>query len=401
MVGGAWLWALLSCSCAPDAPDSGGRDTVAAETGAGDTGAPDTALDDTSADTGPVDTHDSADTGEPIDADVVLYVVVEGVDEGNDCTDPENPCASPEHAVAQLSTIEPALAVRISIGPGEYEVYTLDLTGRSSLTLAGAGVEETVLRAPFPDDGLVPAPVVGVSGDNVTVSGLTITGISADEANGAGVMVFGPSSGIVLRDLRIDGTWSGATPGGALGVNLLAPAADMGIDARLLRLQVIGFTFKAGVLLKGGFQETVFDGCVFYGNDHAIGMTNEIGGTVDPEVVIVNSIFVGNRVGASVHMPLTDPASVRVDWNLFGPTDQPVERLDLGVGNLEATEPLFRSAPEDLTLQSTAEGDPACSPAIDAGDPASPWSAEPAPNGERVNLGHQGNTDAASRSCGE
>jgi nitrous oxidase accessory protein NosD len=38
------------------------------------------------------------------------------------------------------------------------------------------------------------------------------------------------------------------------------------------------------------------------------------------------------------------------------------------------------------------------SPCIDAGDPARPWSAEPLPNGGRLNLGAYGNTPEASRS---
>ncbi|MCX6270669.1 MAG: PKD domain-containing protein [Bacteroidetes bacterium] len=38
------------------------------------------------------------------------------------------------------------------------------------------------------------------------------------------------------------------------------------------------------------------------------------------------------------------------------------------------------------------------SPAIDAGDPSSPWSAEPAFNGNRINVGRYGNTAEASRS---
>ncbi len=43
--------------------------------------------------------------------------------------------------------------------------------------------------------------------------------------------------------------------------------------------------------------------------------------------------------------------------------------------------------------------DAVTSPAIDAGDPASPWSLEPEPNGGRVNLGYDGNTHYASRSA--
>lgn len=40
------------------------------------------------------------------------------------------------------------------------------------------------------------------------------------------------------------------------------------------------------------------------------------------------------------------------------------------------------------------------SPAIDAGDPASPFALEPQPNGGRINLGAWGNTAEASRSAG-
>jgi hypothetical protein len=38
------------------------------------------------------------------------------------------------------------------------------------------------------------------------------------------------------------------------------------------------------------------------------------------------------------------------------------------------------------------------SPTIDAGDPAAPFAAEPSPNGGRANLGHTGNTPAATAS---
>jgi len=44
--------------------------------------------------------------------------------------------------------------------------------------------------------------------------------------------------------------------------------------------------------------------------------------------------------------------------------------------------------------------DPVSSPCIDAGYPASPWSHEPEPNGERINMGAFGNTPFASMSPG-
>jgi len=43
--------------------------------------------------------------------------------------------------------------------------------------------------------------------------------------------------------------------------------------------------------------------------------------------------------------------------------------------------------------------DPVTSPAIDAGDPSADFSAEPDPNGGRIDMGHTGNTPAASRSA--
>jgi len=42
--------------------------------------------------------------------------------------------------------------------------------------------------------------------------------------------------------------------------------------------------------------------------------------------------------------------------------------------------------------------DEVTSPCLDAGDPTSDWSNEPAGNGERINLGRYGNTPEASRS---
>ncbi|MCK4626185.1 MAG: right-handed parallel beta-helix repeat-containing protein [Phycisphaerae bacterium] len=44
--------------------------------------------------------------------------------------------------------------------------------------------------------------------------------------------------------------------------------------------------------------------------------------------------------------------------------------------------------------------DKATSPCIDAGDPKSKWKNEPAPNGERINMGAYGNTAKASKSGG-
>jgi hypothetical protein len=83
-------------------------------------------------------------------------------------------------------------------------------------------------------------------------------------------------------------------------------------------------------------------------------------------------------------------------------TEEPLE----GTGNL-SIDPLFADpASGDFHVLSTqGRYDPQSgtfvtdevdSPTIDAGDPESPYDAEPGPNGLRVNLGHTGNTAEAS-----
>ena len=80
-----------------------------------------------------------------------------------------------------------------------------------------------------------------------------------------------------------------------------------------------------------------------------------------------------------------------------------------GTGNI-SSDPLFADASNgDFHLQSTNGrfdpstgqfiNDGANSPAIDAGNPSSDYSKEPAPNGGRVNLGCYGNTAEASKSA--
>jgi len=57
----------------------------------------------------------------------------------------------------------------------------------------------------------------------------------------------------------------------------------------------------------------------------------------------------------------------------------------------------------DPTANDSAGGwvkDTETSPCIDAGDPASSYANEPAPNGRRINMGFYGNTAQASKSAG-
>ncbi len=118
-------------------------------------------------------------------------------------------------------------------------------------------------------------------------------------------------------------------------------------------------------------------------------------------VEVVDSIFWGNSGGDDFYLDAASTLSVRYTLSQEGWT---------GTGNL-SLDPLFANpAAGDYHLRSRGgRWDPALatwvvdavdSPAIDAGDPASPYANEPAPNGGRINLGAYGNTPEASRTAG-
>jgi hypothetical protein len=98
-------------------------------------------------------------------------------------------------------------------------------------------------------------------------------------------------------------------------------------------------------------------------------------------VCVQNSIFWNNGSDFEV----VDGGHLTVNYTL-------TQQNFVGTGNI-SSDPLFTNASTgDFHLQSN-------SPAIDAGNPFSDFSKEPAPNGGRVNLGHYGNTAEASKSA--
>jgi len=114
-------------------------------------------------------------------------------------------------------------------------------------------------------------------------------------------------------------------------------------------------------------------------------------------VHVVNCIFWGNESD----FELIENGRLTVEYSLM---QQKCE----GVGNI-SSDPLFADAASGdfHLLSSSGRYDPAIgdfvidsqnSPAIDAGDPSFNYSEEPAPNGERINLGCFGGTTQASKS---
>lgn len=158
-----------------------------------------------------------------------------------------------------------------------------------------------------------------------------------------------------------------------------------------------------------------------YGDDVLIGSHADI-----LHCTIAGNTASESPLGNAVYLTKASTATLRntIAWNNQGddfeadPTASISATFTLsqegiaGSGNLSA-DPLFASA-GDFHLRSTGgRFDPAAnggaggfvvdgqhSPAIDAGDPAAAFAAEPLPNGGRVNLGAYGNTSEASKSGG-
>lgn len=174
--------------------------------------------------------------------------------------------------------------------------------------------------------------------------------------------------------------------------------------------------------------DLTFDQCTFYGNSSSgnggcfwIGY---MGG--GPEVICTNSIFRSNSAGGDGNVAFVTGVGTVGGTFRYGYCDvnpSGIAHAALGgwtiqnLGGNINVDPLFASVgydngstwvPGDYHLKSMVGRyyplknawlvDAVHSPCIDAGDPADDYSAEPVPNGERVNMGAYGATDEASKS---
>jgi len=283
-----------------------------------------------------------------------------------------NQDGSPNHPFDRIQeAIEAApQGSRVVIGPGQY-VGPLHLAGRS--------IELTGIESDDPNGWSWPVihagaagPVVRLEGAKdtiVTLRGLVLTGGEGDKAGA----IYCSGSQLSLSHCLIVGNQATDPGGGAV----------YGLDSRITIVHCTLADNQGGI--HGGGV------CI-----------------VDSQAVLSNSILWDNL-----------PHSVAVQ---AGPGPQ-VSFSDVqgswpGEGNLDI-HPLFvvhgrwtdASAawvPGDYHLLSQAGrwdpealgwvSDPLTSPCIDAGDPVSEWSAEPWPNGGRVNMGAYGGSPQASRS---
>jgi hypothetical protein len=178
----------------------------------------------------------------------------------------------------------------------------------------------------------------------------------------------------------------------------------------------IGYPYGGGIWLDGWsntvIENNVIDGSmgdgIAYGQRFAntqsatyttIVRNNIVTNTVDSPVLTNDGYGINNRLGSNYRFVLEN----NLVWNNVNGNYRNVGSHDTDIN----VDPLFADrSSRDYSLKSAAGRwtgnswvfDTVTSPAIDAGSPKSDYSKEPAPNGNRINIGRYGNTAEASRS---
>lgn len=183
--------------------------------------------------------------------------------------------------------------------------------------------------------------------------------------------------------------------------------------------------YEGGVLVVDvtGVSTVAVENCTFAGNLYeghfATAGLNVRAGTANVKDSIFFANFSGNTCGdiSPADLRVQAGATAHVTYTMFGgETNRLADAggtLDIGVGCVD-DDPLFATTAEVYASCRTLTGghyyytaasaptllaadihEPEDSPALDTGDPQSPYRNEPKPNGRRVNLGRYGNTPEA------
>ena len=267
---------------------------------------------------------------------------------------------------AQYATIQAAIDAAdagdtIQIASG---VYTEKLIPKSGLTIQGAGAGATI----FQKSGDAAIEIKG-SVDNVTISGFTVrnSGLRGFTSS-RGAIDIDDSSNITISNCEVINNTS--INGAGLDLDhadnvLIKNCVFAGNSAS--NIGSLSFTDADGIVLE---NVTVADNT---------GGFNGIGGIAvyysNSDITIKNSIIWNNGNNLDI-----TAGTVDVSYTDFGGGRS-------GTGNINQDPKFIGSG--NYRLQSS-------SPAIDAGNPASSYSNEPAPNGGRINMGAYGNTSEAT-----
>lgn len=338
-------------------------------------------------------------------ADVTRYV--DGL-AGDDALDGLAAAAADGHG--PKATIQAALAAAaagdtVIVHPGVYAETVrfppVEVT-LSSLDPADPAVVATTVIGGDPSAAEARTGVIFAGGVG---TGAVLSGFTISTGSGRGILCTDgatPSvSSCVLR-----GNLGGAdSPGGALLCVDSAPS--------LRNTLIYGNAASSG---PGGIElvrsSPQFLNCTLADN---VGAAEPgVGGLLcqDSSPSLRNCILWGNRTALAADGPQIDCLGLSTPVLSYccvqGGAAAGAPGASWGAGNLDGDPRFADPANGDYRLRSSAgrwDGtqwtqDDGTSPGVDAGDPADDPSVEPAPNGDRVNLGFDGNTALASRSPG-
>ncbi|MBK8798007.1 MAG: DUF1565 domain-containing protein [Anaerolineales bacterium] len=269
------------------------------------------------------------------------YVSISGSDV-NTCATPQSPCRTIQAAIGKT-----AAGGAVHVGPG---AYNENIQMKSGVSVIGAGPTNT--------------SIVGA-------------------ASVSGVVQFSNVTNALLQGFRI----TVATPiqGTDRGVNFTGSTDRTAI----LRNNIIQFT-QYGIFIWTPSAPTIE-------NNTLVGEPDEQGiyiGNSATTPLIRNNIITGYSIGIHVVAGTAAPTPIILYNDLWNNTEnyRSYPNQTGTAGNI-STDPAFvNTAARDFHLRNTSPS----SPAIDAGDPSSPYNREPGPNGGRINMGAYGNTVEAA-----
>lgn len=157
-------------------------------------------------------------------------------------------------------------------------------------------------------------------------------------------------------------------------------------------------------------SNTTVENCTFAGNGGAgIMLESRIWGMC--QFAVRNSVFYSNLSAIRSYDGLTSVQSSYCD--MFGSKGAELDNVrnyTQGEGNIAVDPQFVNPAAGNYRLKAEAGhfddasarwiADAVTSPCVDAGDPATPCDKEPYPNGRRINMGADGNTQFASKGMG-